>query len=68
MYNKITYETVKNEILDKLKRENRSQKIIENHVSAFNSYIKILDLNITDEATAFDDFENSLMNILRGQN
>jgi hypothetical protein len=60
MHNKITYETVKNELLDKLNRENRSQKIIENHVSAFNSYIKILDLNITDEATAFDDFENSL--------
>ena len=29
-------------------------------MSAFNSYIKTLDLNITDEATAFDDFENSL--------
>ena len=60
MTNKITYETVKNEILDKLKKEDRSQKIIENHVSAFNSFIKILDLNVTDEAAAFNDFENSL--------
>lgn len=60
MSNIISYATIKNELMEELKREGRSQKIIENHMSAFNSFIRILDLCETDRAMAFENFEGSL--------
>lgn len=60
MSSKLSYVTIKDKVKEDLKRDGRSFQQIENHIAAFNSFAKVLNLNISDEPLVFKDFEITL--------
>jgi hypothetical protein len=57
---KITYKELKESVLRQLIDQNQTDKAIQNHVSAFNSFITVLNLNENEEALAFENYDRFL--------
>jgi hypothetical protein len=60
MPTKMTYKELKESVLKQLIDQKQKKKAIQNHLSAFNSFITVLNLNENEEALAFENYDSFL--------